>query len=337
MKVLQAFGPSSLVQNIKYIVHLLRDPDKSVRLDCLKALRPTFESKEVQREQLTPLLDSLVRLMSDRKVEIKREVLRLLRCNNDVAREIIEQVRQILLPFVEPRKVRMQGVILLGQLNQLGPDHIPTIIDMFGSRDPKILTEVSNVISNVGIQAAKLIPRMILKLPPNYHPGLKRKLLRILKDHEEQLRQSAGLLDIFDDISDMTRDSDTAVKRRAAELLVAVSRIMGETIPTTDGRDGVFSGGLNEDGRKRIKTVHANISTLIRSIINSLTNLQNDMCNSTRRDGAYSLAEVGVAIPKAMQTIFERLCSIEGMAESPHYIHNWRFMSIRWRCLIPSD
>lgn len=337
IKTIEPLGAQAIKFFSKHVAMLLRDFDKSVQLDSIRTVRLMVcqSGEELDLDVIDCLTDTIMDLVLEKKREVLRESLKLARSNNLLSQRVADRVNTILLSKPMSSEESIQALSLIGSLNAIYLSHIPLICSLCSMDDPKIVGDVSNMISSLGVNTVKFIPRIIVKLLSPAFPGIKRKLIRTLRDHEDELRRQSLLLEVQDDLFKMAHDSDISIKRKAAELLVNLARILGEVIPTPEGKKGIDSGGLSLEGKQRLAQFNLpSFAPILRNIITELTRLFSENCTFTRKDAGMCLAEVGAAIPSSINNILDSALSVD---DNSPFVVVWRQISVRWKILISLD
>lgn len=307
VRLLTFYQGPVLKQHHDVLSSLLQDSDSSVRIELLRALRPVI----AQRDLFALLKGTLVELIEQKnsrsglESQSLREVFRLVRCDEHAAREMAPFAHQSLNLYFEDVQVKKQAVLLLALIDQLNGENVQSLVDMLKTSDAKILTEVANTFCRAGLPLVRLIPKMFGYMKGE-HPTVKRKLLRFIAPFKDEVRDE--YVQLYHQIITMTTDSDSVIRKKAAELLAMVACSLPSDLP-----DGLTN-------------------TVTNAIIEALVEICLDRNSFVRRESALSLSEIGASQPQFIAAIHRKLLKSD---EDPFSnILVWRLFSFRWGVLI---
>jgi len=195
--------------------------------------------------------------------------------------------------------------LLLALVDDLDSENVQSLVDMLKTSDAKILTEVANIFARAGLPLVRLIPKMFGYMKGE-HPTVKRKLLRFIGPFKEQVRDE--YVQLYHHIITMTTDTDSIVRKKAAELLTMVACSLPVDLP-----DGLTT-------------------TVTTAIIEALVEINLDRNSFVRREAAVSLSEIGTFQPQFIPLIHKKLLKVDDDPFSNILI--WRLFSFRWGTLI---
>ena len=301
------YGTNSMIKHHEILSKLILDPVCCVKLEILRILRDYIGNQEL----FQLLRPSFVELMDHKGArsggdsQVLREVYRVLRCDKTVANETSSFAQKSLNLYFEDVNVKKQAVLLLASVDKLGNEDVQSLVDMIKTKDPKILTEVTNVFARAGAPFVRLIPKMFVYLK-NEHITVKRRLLRFIPLFIDEVTDD--YVQLYRNIIDMSTDSDSVVRKKAAELLKNVACALPSDL---------------EIGLK---------NNVLTSIIDALVELNIDKNSYVRREASVSLSDIGSAIPDTIPIIHRKILKTDDDPFTNILI--WRLFSFRWGKLI---
>lgn len=305
--ILDFFGVNAMISHHGLVSQLILDPEACVRLEILRRLRQHISSRELYgllRPSVVQLLEDKTRSGID--AQVHREAFRMLRCDMHSATDTMSYARHALNRYFEDIQVKKQAALLLGFVDQLNEDStIQALVDMLKTGDAKILTEVANIFSRIGLPIVRIVPKM-LGLMKGEHPTIKRKLLRFIQPFKDKVTDDYVVN--YMHIITMANDTDSVVRKKAAELLTMVSCSLPSDLP-----EAVTNNFLN-------------------AIIDCLVTLNLDRNSFVRREAAISLSEIGSVHPQFIAQVHRKLLKIDDDPFSNILV--WRLLSFRWGILI---
>eukprot|EP00339_Tiarina_fusa_P008803 CAMPEP_0116996046 /NCGR_PEP_ID=MMETSP0472-20121206/2_1 /TAXON_ID=693140 ORGANISM="Tiarina fusus, Strain LIS" /NCGR_SAMPLE_ID=MMETSP0472 /ASSEMBLY_ACC=CAM_ASM_000603 /LENGTH=887 /DNA_ID=CAMNT_0004694575 /DNA_START=2464 /DNA_END=5127 /DNA_ORIENTATION=- len=305
--LLKFYGTPAMIKLHEVVCVLLVDPTACVKIEILQALREFIGNQTLYQLLSATFIESMEQkeTRSNEDNQVLRETYRLLRCDETVARDVSKFAQQSLNLYFEDVQVKKQAVLLLALVDDLDSENVQSLVDMLKTSDAKILTEVANIFARAGLPLVRLIPKMFGYMKGE-HPTVKRKLLRFIGPFKEQVRDE--YVQLYHHIITMTTDTDSIVRKKAAELLTMVACSLPVDLP-----DGLTT-------------------TVTTAIIEALVEINLDRNSFVRREAAVSLSEIGTFQPQFIPLIHKKLLKVDDDPFSNILI--WRLFSFRWGTLI---
>ena len=301
------FGTNVMIKLHEIISVLLVDPTPCIRIEILQCLREFIGNSELY-SRISQTFIELIEQKGSRTPadsQVLRETYRTLRCDKMVANDVSKYAQASLNLYFEDIQVKKQAVLLLSSIDKLDSENVQSLVDMLKTNDAKILTEVANIFARSGISIVRLIPKMFGYMKGE-HPTIKRKLLRFISPFKDQVKDE--YVQLYHHIITMTTDTDSIVRKKAAELLTMVACSLPVDLP-----DGLTN-------------------TVTNAIIEALVEINLDRNSFVRREAAVSLSEIGTFQPQFIPLIHRKLLKIDDDPFSNILI--WRLFSFRWGSLI---
>jgi hypothetical protein len=301
----EAFGNRFVLDNTKAVLNLLNDQSTAVRTRTLKLLR-AIVTQQLDGWQM--VMSAVSACLKSKEHRVRREAIRLIRCNTEWATNQAQQITMVFCNKNEMSFVKVQCLKALGIVGPLPDACIPNIIELLKAVETRILAAATLSITGAASNGASLVPKLINAIDARELVGMKRKLVRFLHYHREDLCDF--LLSSLPDVMMLLNNDDSIVRRKTVQIVGSIA----------------------------IRLARMELSTIIVQawdfIIRELCRALLDKNALVRKEACTTLGIVGTIRPDLIPVLYSKMVG-KAKGQHVHSIIIWRCLSMQWGVLLP--